>query len=131
MSMPFRPQPKPSAKAKGKKSTSSTQKKRGDIGKNADGKLKDRSHGICELCGEAWAEQRAHLIGRRHIDHNTTEMDLLHLCDPCHDWLDETPKGIQARRAMAMLVNYTSEHFREIPGNSEKVRETKGTFGDG
>ena len=109
MSMPFRPQPKPSAKGKAKRSTSSTQKKRGEIGDNADAELKERSQCVCELCGAAQATERAHLTGRGHIKHKTTALDLVHLCTPCHKWLDEDPLGIRARNLMVALVEYAIE----------------------
>jgi len=90
--MPFRPSrpyPKPSAKTNKKKAatTSSTQKKRGDIGKSADEELKERSAWLCELCASARATDRAHLTGRGHITHKTTALDLVHLCKPCHIWM--------------------------------------------
>jgi hypothetical protein len=42
--------------------------------------------------------QMAHLIGRKQIDHVTTENDLWHLCVMCHKWLDETVEGIQYKK---------------------------------
>jgi len=82
-----------------------TQKQKGDISQSVDKQLKARSKGVCELCGEAKATERAHLTGRRHIDHKTAVTDLLHLCSKCHDWLDETPEGIRARRFIAAAIN--------------------------
>ncbi|WP_025720268.1 hypothetical protein [Paenibacillus sp. 1-18] len=86
-----------------------TQREKGDISTKVDKQLKARSHGLCELCDNALATERAHLIGRKHINHKTRVTDLLHLCTACHDWLDETPEGIRARRAMAMLVKSAKE----------------------
>lgn len=102
MQIGYNPAPKPGKTRRGAPS----QRQLGEIGDAADADLKARSLGICELCGEAWATERAHLTGRRHIDHKTAATDLIHLCTPCHDWLDETPEGIRARRAMVMLVEY-------------------------
>lgn len=101
MAFELRPVPKPSAKKK-----VGTQRQRGNISTNVDEELKERSRGICELCGEEWATERAHLTGRRHIDHKTAVTDLLHLCTRCHDWLDETPEGIRARRFIATAINH-------------------------
>lgn len=98
----YRPVPKPGKSRRGAPS----QRQLGEINADADAELKARSHGICELCGDAWATERAHLTGRRHIDHQTAATDLIHLCTPCHDWLDEQPEGIRARRAMVALVEY-------------------------
>lgn len=81
-----------------------TQREKGEISTSVDRQLKERSHGLCELCDNELATERAHLIGRKHINHKTRVTDLLHLCMKCHDWLDETPEGIRARRAMATLV---------------------------
>ncbi|MHB0944617.1 hypothetical protein ACYCSU_24010 [Paenibacillus sp. ALE1] len=123
----FHPAPKP-AKSKRVKLT---QRQKGDISQQVDKQLKARSHGLCELCDNALATERAHLIGRKHINHKTRVTDLLHLCTKCHDWLDETPEGIRARKCMAMLVHNTSEKFPEIPGTSEKHTEPKGSVRDG
>lgn len=97
----FNPAPKPSAKKKEK----TVQSRRGDIGKSADKLLKERSGGVCERCEKALATERAHLTGRPHIDHKTAVTDLIHLCTPCHDWLDENPEGIRTRRFMAKAIN--------------------------
>ncbi|MEE4561597.1 hypothetical protein [Paenibacillus polymyxa] len=101
----FHPAPKP-AKSKRVKLT---QRQKGDISQQVDKLLKARSHGLCELCDNALATERAHLIGRKHINHKTRVTDLLHLCMACHDWLDETPEGIRARKAMATLVKSAKE----------------------
>lgn len=82
------------------------QKQRGDISATADRELKERSGGVCERCRKARATERAHLIGRRHIDHKTTAADLNHLCTPCHDWLDETPEGIRHRRKLGGVKSW-------------------------
>lgn len=88
------------------KRTKLTQKQRGDISTKVDKELKLRSGGLCERCRGARAVERAHLIGRKHIDHKTTAADLLHLCTPCHDWLDETPEGIKYRRKLAGVTSW-------------------------
>lgn len=114
MRIEYRPVPKPNEASRINKS----QRQLGEIGTTADQRLKLRSGGICELCGKAWAIERAHLTGRKHIDHETEETDLIHLCKPCHKWIDETPEGIRARNLMAALIEYASLKFREIPGMS-------------
>ncbi|MEK0313710.1 HNH endonuclease [Cohnella sp. 56] len=96
----FNPAPKPSAKKQ-----KTVQSRRGDIGAKADKQLKERSKGICERCGKAEATERAHITGRPHIGHNTTVLDLVHLCAACHDWLDESPDGIQTKRMVANMLN--------------------------
>jgi len=100
----FNPAQKPSHKRGSLK-----QSQKGDIGSNVDKELKERSRGLCELCGRAKATERAHLTGRPHIDHKTKVTDLLHLCSKCHDWLDETPEGIKARRFIATAINNVLE----------------------
>ena len=86
-----------------------TQKQMGDISPEVDKQLKDRSHGICELCEKAWAAERAHLTGRGHLDEHTKVTDLLHLCIECHRWLDGTQEGIRARRFIARAINKVLE----------------------
>ena len=104
MNPPFNPQPK--SKATKSVRVKQTQKQRGDISPSADAELKERSKGICELCGKVWATERAHLTGRKHIDWNTKASDLVHLCTECHRWLDGSVDGIRARRMMATVMNY-------------------------
>jgi hypothetical protein len=96
----FNPAPKPGKSNRAKP----TQRQMGDISPEVDRKLKERSHGICELCEKVRATERAHLTGRPHLDHKTDVTDLLHLCMKCHDWLDETPDGIRARRFIARAI---------------------------
>lgn len=78
-----------------------TQRQMGAISSKVDRELKERSGGVCEHCHAARATERAHIIGRKHLNHRTTVDDLLHLCTKCHDWLDETPDGIRFRRNLA------------------------------
>lgn len=103
MTLPFNPQPK----SKATKSTriKQTQKQMGDISPSVDAELKDRSKGVCEMCGKAWATERAHLTGRKQLDWKTKVTDLLHLCTDCHRWLDDTPEGIRYRRMIAHIIN--------------------------
>jgi hypothetical protein len=82
------------------KSQKLSQKQLGDISQKVDKEVKERSGGICERCRSARATERAHLIGRKQIKHKTTAKDIWHLCTPCHDWLDETPEGIQYKRSL-------------------------------
>ena len=100
MTLPFNPVPKPAHKR-----IKPTQRQLGDISAEVDKQLKDRSKGVCELCGRRNATERAHLTGRKQLNHKTKVTDLVHLCTECHDWLDETPEGIQARRFIARAIN--------------------------
>lgn len=77
-----------------------TQRQMGAISPKVDKELKERSEGICELCTAAKATQRAHITGRKQIDHRTTVEDLLHVCVPCHKWLDESVEGIRYRKSL-------------------------------
>lgn len=91
----LRSQPKPNHKR-----IKPTQKQLGDISAKVDKEVKERSGGICEHCRAARATERAHITGRKHIDHKTTADDLLHLCTACHRWLDGTTEGIQYKRKL-------------------------------
>jgi len=98
----FNPVPKPGKHRR----IRPTQRQMGEISQSVDRELKARSRGICELCGHVPATERAHLIGRRHINHKTTALDLVHLCTSCHDWLDETPEGIRCRRLIVTMIEH-------------------------
>jgi hypothetical protein len=82
------------------KSQKLSQKELGSISQSVDREVKERSGGVCERCRAARATERAHLTGRKQIKHKTTAKDLWHLCTACHDWLDETPEGIQYKRSL-------------------------------
>lgn len=112
MSLPFRPQPK----SKATKSTrvKPTQKQMGDISPCVEVELKERSSGICEMCGKAWATERAHLTGRKQLAWKTKVADSLHLCTECHRLLDGTPEGIRCRRLMARAIH-------SVLGGSKRV----------
>lgn len=90
-----------------------SQRQRGDISDVVDKQLKDRSKGLCERCEKAWATERAHLTGRKHLNHKTKVTDLIHLCTPCHDWLDETPEGIRTRNFIARAINTVLQNITE------------------
>lgn len=75
-----------------------TQRQKGAININVRREVQERSNGICERCRSQRALHMAHVIGRKQIDHITTSEDLLHLCVPCHKWLDETVEGIKHKR---------------------------------
>ncbi|MCY9544138.1 hypothetical protein M5X02_26240, partial [Paenibacillus alvei] len=66
LTLPFRPYSK-EAQLKSKR-IKETQKQKGDISPSVDAELKDRSQGICELCGKKRAIERAHLTGRKHLE---------------------------------------------------------------
>lgn len=83
-----------------KKRIKPTQRQKGAISINVRHEVQERSNGICERCRSQRALHMAHVIGRKQINHITTAQDLLHLCVPCHKWLDETSEGIQYKRSI-------------------------------
>jgi hypothetical protein len=101
MTYGYNPVPKPTKSNRVKP----TQKQMGDISTTVDGELKERSQGICEMCGKARATERAHLTGRKQLKKKTAVTDLIHLCTKCHDWLDETPEGIMSRKFIVTAIN--------------------------
>lgn len=103
MTLPFNPQPK--TKATKSVRIKQTQKQMGDISSSVDAELKERSHGLCEFCGKEWANDRAHLTGRKQLDHKTRVTDLAHLCKSCHMWLDESGHGIWIRNYLARVID--------------------------
>lgn len=90
-----------------------TQKQMGDISSEVDKQLKERSMWICEFCEEAAATERAHLTGRKQLNHKTKVTDLMHLCSECHDWLDETKEGIRSRRFIVRAINTVLQNSSE------------------
>lgn len=98
MTLPFFPQPK--SKALHSKRVKPTQRQLGAISAKVDKELKERSDGVCERCRAARAVERAHITGRKQLKHSTTVNDLLHLCTPCHRWLDGTADGIRYRKSL-------------------------------
>jgi 5-methylcytosine-specific restriction endonuclease McrA len=90
------------------KRVKTTQRQKGAISNQVRELVYERSNGICERCISQRAMQMAHLIGRKQIDHVTTENDLWHLCVPCHKWLDETVEGIQYKREKVYENEYLS-----------------------
>lgn len=82
-----------------------TQRQMGEISPKVDRQLKERSGGVCELCDAARATERAHITGRKHLKHRTTVDDLIHLCTPCHRWLDNTPEGIRYRKSLEEKIS--------------------------
>ncbi len=81
-----------------KKRIKPTQKQKGDISTKVRKEVKNRSEGICERCMCKYAVHMAHITSRKHIEHRTTADDLIHLCVECHNWLDQTPEGIDWKR---------------------------------
>lgn len=81
-----------------KKRIKPTQRQKGNISRIVRNNVHERSNSVCERCKSQRATQMAHLIGRKHIDHVTSEKDLLHLCVSCHIWLDQTEDGINYKR---------------------------------
>lgn len=93
--------PFPKSKQLAKRRIKPTQRQKGYISSTTREQVFERSNGICERCSSQRATQMAHIVSRKQIDHVTTAMDLLHLCVPCHRWLDETPEGIKHKRRLA------------------------------
>ena len=83
-----------------KKRIKPTQRQIGAISNQVRELVYERSDGICERCSSQRATQMAHIIGRKQLNHMTTEKDLLHLCVSCHKWLDETAEGIKYKRSL-------------------------------
>lgn len=80
-----------------------TQRQMGAISQKVDRELKQRSDGLCELrkkCKGAYAVQRAHITGRKQLNHRTTVNDLIHCCLDCHIWLDQDIEGIKYRKSL-------------------------------
>ena len=95
----YNPVPKPGKSVRIKL----TQKMMGNISQKVDKQLKRRSEGICELqekCTGAFAVQRAHITARGKLTAKTTVNDLLHVCLPCHHWMDRCPEGIIHKRSL-------------------------------
>lgn len=107
MTLPFNPQPK--SKAVAKTRIKPTQRQKGVISTKVREEVKERTMSHCELyrvrrdkC--TWvAREMAHITSRKQIDHVTTADDLLHVCIPCHRWLDGTPEGIKYKRSLSSL----------------------------
>ncbi|MFS0858310.1 hypothetical protein [Paenibacillus taichungensis] len=102
--MTFEYRPYSKSQQTGSKRIKPTQRQMGDIRKSVDKSLKKRSGGVCEACGEARATERAHLTGRKQLDHRTEVYDLAHLCKECHVMLDETIQGLRFRRMAATII---------------------------
>jgi hypothetical protein len=79
-----------------------TQRQMGEISPKVREAVKERSEGICEVCGRARAVHMAHLIGRPHVNERTTADILSHVCLPCHRWLDGTAEGMQFKKMRMM-----------------------------
>lgn len=89
----YRPSPKPTYKR-----VKQTQRMKGDISPKVRKEVRERSGGLCERCARAYAAEMAHLVSRKHIEHKTTAEDLMHVCVPCHRWMDGTPEGIKWKK---------------------------------
>lgn len=77
-----------------------TQRQLGSISNKVRKQVAERSGGVCELCHTLGAVQMAHLIGRKQLTELTTAKLLLHVCIPCHKFLDETPEGIKFKKSL-------------------------------
>jgi hypothetical protein len=91
-------EPFPKSKQLAKRRIKPTQRQKGNIRSSIREQVQERSSGVCERCRSQRATQMAHITSRKQIDHVTTDKDLLHVCVPCHKWLDETPEGIKWKR---------------------------------
>ena len=90
-----------------KKRIKKTQKQLGSISVKVRKIVKTRSENICEICKSRLATQMAHIIGRKQLEHQTTEDDLLHVCVICHLWLDTTYQGILYKRKIIEKTEFT------------------------
>lgn len=99
-------EPFPKSKQLAKKRIKPTQRQMGAISNKIREVVYERSNGICERCSSQRATQMAHLIGRKQLNHVTTEKDLMHLCVLCHKWLDETAEGIEFKRRFQYGEDY-------------------------
>lgn len=91
------------------KRTKLTQRQMGDISNAVRKRVNDRSaetgYPRCEGCHKnklaCWTLENAHVEGRRHISHKTTDHDLLRLCGPstdtgtCHHYVESNREGKQ------------------------------------
>lgn len=77
-----------------------TQRMMGVISNKVRKQVAERSSGVCELCHTLGAVQMAHIIGRKQLTELTTAKLLLHVCIPCHKFLDETSEGIQFKKSL-------------------------------
>lgn len=77
-----------------------TQRQMGEISNKVRKQVAERSSGVCELCHTLGAVQMAHIIGRKQLTELTTAKTLLHVCLPCHDWLDKSAEGIRFKKKL-------------------------------
>lgn len=82
-----------------------TQRQLGEISNKVRKQVAERSSGVCELCHTLRAVQMAHIVGRKQLTELTTAKLLLHVCIPCHDWLDKTIEGIRFKRDLSATAN--------------------------
>lgn len=52
--------------------------------------VRERSHGVCEICLQARATDMSHRRARSQGGH-WTPANILHACRPCHHWLETHP----------------------------------------
>ena len=90
-----------------KKRIKKTQRQLGSISRKVRDIVKIRSENVCEICKSKLATQMAHIIGRKQIEHQTTENDLLHVCVVCHLWLDTTYQGILYKNKIIEKKEFT------------------------
>jgi len=86
--------PKPSFKR-----NKPTARQRGAISSSTRKALYERSGHICERCKAARAVHAAHVTRRWKLDRTTVD-DLLHLCEPCHRFCDNTSEGREYLRLL-------------------------------
>lgn len=96
-----------------------TQRQMGAISQKIRSQVRERSGGICEVrkrCNGASAVQQAHITGRKQLTHRTTSADLLDSCILCHQWLDQTPEGIQYKKNLQEVGRNaeTEMQYREL-----------------
>lgn len=79
-----------------------SQRQKGQITPATRRQVKERSNGACEICDMARAEEMAHITSRVRIAHKTTANDLIHVCTPCHRWLDGTTDGTEYKKSLSI-----------------------------
>ena len=82
--------------------------------------IRDRSGGICEICGQRRATEIHHLVGRRRKAHPE---NLLHLCYSCHRGSEGIHRNFELQKKYMRIYQdwcisqgYTIEQVRYLLG---------------
>lgn len=84
----YNPSPKPNHKR-----NSLSRRTRSEASPEVRKEVHERSGGACERCDRARSSQLAHIERRWKSEGKPTKEDFADLCDPCHDWADDTKEG--------------------------------------